>query len=88
MIYHYHHQSTEEQSTESLLQLAWSGQCTRCHQGKGFSRFPAAGSVRTDGVSTLSGLNLDICGGFLSLETKPTVSNNEVSMKWVSIRWG
>ena len=31
MIYHYRHQSTEEESTESLLQLAWSGQCTRCH---------------------------------------------------------
>ena len=31
MIYHYRHQSTEEESTESLLQLAWSGQCTQCH---------------------------------------------------------
>ena len=46
------------------------------------------GSVRTNGVSILRGLNLDICRGFLSPETKPTVSNNEVSMKWVSIRWG
>ena len=88
MIYHYHHQSTEEQSTESLLHLAWSVWCARCHQGKGFSRFPVAGSVRTNGVSMLSGSNLDICRGFLSPETKQTVCNNEVSMKWVSIRWG
>ena len=56
--------------------------------GKGFSRFPVEGSVRTNGVSILRGLNLDNCRGFLSPETKQTVSNNEVSMKWVSIRWG
>ena len=57
--------------------------------GKGFSRFPVdKGSVHTNGVSIFSRLNLDICRGFLSPGTKETVSNNEVSMKWVSIKCG
>ena len=49
----------------------------------------ATESVCINGVSVLSGLNLEKMQGLCFFRTKQTVSNNEVSVfKWVSLKQG